>query len=103
MALLNSLIPVVEVQSLGTATFACQGVRENGIAAGKFGSGLTPPPPDGSIPPPHPLGFVMVDIQEDMDLIDWDILIVVNLGMQKSLLYINKVNLKDTQCRYLLQ
>ena len=100
VALLNRLMPVVEVESMGTAVLACPGVRANGIADGTFGAGLNHPPPAGTVPPPPPLGVVPVDVEEEMDLVDLAILSVGALG--NSLVVINKVNLKDNQCRYLL-
>ena len=87
---------------MGTATLACLGVRANGIASETFGAILTLPPPAGTFPPLPPLVVVPVCVEEYMDLVDLDIWGLVTLGNLESLLVINKVNLKDAHCRYLL-
>ena len=88
---------------MDTATLACPGVRANVITDGKFCAGLTPPPPPaGNVPLLPPLGVVPVDGEEEINLVDLDILSVVTLRKSESLVFINKVNLKYSQCRYLL-
>ena len=49
---------------MGIATLACLVVRANGMTAGMLGSGLTPPHPIGTVPPPTPLGSVTVNVYE---------------------------------------
>ena len=63
MALLNILMPVMEVGSMGNAALDCPGVRANGIAAGMFGARLTLPPPAGTVPPPPPLRALPLDVE----------------------------------------
>ena len=85
MAPLKSLMPVVEVQLMGTAALDCPGVKENGISAGKFGARLTPPTPARTVPPTPPLGVVPVAVDEYMDQTDLAILRVVTLGIRSHL------------------
>ena len=70
---------------MGTSTLTCPGVRENGIAAGTFGAGLTPPSPAGTVPPPPPLGVVPVAVEEKMDTAVLAIMRVVTLGIWSHL------------------
>ena len=62
MALLNIFMPVVEVYSMETAVLTCPGFRTNGIAAGTFGAGFTPPTTAGTVTPPPPLVVVPVEL-----------------------------------------
>ena len=65
---------------MGNETLACLRVKGDGIAAGTFSIGLTPPPtPSGTVPLPPPLVAVPVKLDEKIDLVDLAILSVVTL------------------------
>ena len=64
MVILKSLMPVLYVQSIGTAVLDCPGVRANGIAAGNFYAGLITPTPAWTVPPLTSLVFVPVEVDK---------------------------------------
>ena len=83
MELLHSLMPVVEVYSIGTAVLDFPGVSSKGIINGTFGTRLDAPPPDGTVPPPPPMAVVSAVVETAMDLVDLAILMVNILGVRQ--------------------
>ena len=81
MSLLNSLLPVVGLYSIGTASLACPGVSANGMTTGILCAELGAPPPSGTFPPPPPLAVMPVVVQATMDLVYLAILMVVPLDI----------------------
>ena len=90
-ALLNSLITVVGVHSMGTVALSFPGVRANGMVYGTLGAGFAPPPPGGNVPPPPPMAFFMVAVEEEMDLVDVAIFGLVTLGSRSLFSLLIKV------------
>ena len=76
------------------ATLACPIFRVNGIAAGISGDKLTPSPPSGTFTPPHPLGVVPVEADEEIDIVDLAVLSVFALGCCSQLLLLIRLTSK---------
>ena len=55
---------------------------------------MTRPPPVGTVPPPPPLGAVLVEVDEERDLVYLAILSVVALGSWSHVLILISINSK---------
>ena len=61
------------------------------MTSGMLGSGLTHPPPIGTVPPPSPMGVVPVGVDEEIDLVDLSILGLFALGSWIQLLILIRI------------
>ena len=64
---------------MGTSTLPFTVFRSNGINSGMLSAVFNPAPPGGTVPPPPPLGAVPLEVDKEINLIDFLILSVVSL------------------------